>query len=139
MRVTRPRAESFVVTVGAYGGPAQTATINFRPFANPTTGTVAENTPGQVQLNGTERLPRYLDAQHAHLRAAQSARARHDQRLQRVDRHVHVHAGPGISRGGYALVPGDGNRARNDTRDHGEQPGHRDDRGGRGPRPEPFR
>ncbi len=49
-------SESFVVTVGAYAGPAS-PTINFRPFANATTGAVAENTPGQVQLNGQSGYP----------------------------------------------------------------------------------
>ena len=49
-------AESFVVTVGAYGGPAD-PTINFRPFANATTGTVAQNGSGQVQLNGQSGYP----------------------------------------------------------------------------------
>ncbi len=49
-------SESFVVTVGAYGGPAS-PTINFRPFANPSTGTVAQNSSGQVQLNGQSGYP----------------------------------------------------------------------------------
>jgi cyclophilin family peptidyl-prolyl cis-trans isomerase len=48
--------QSFVVTVGAYGGPAN-PTINFRPFANATIGSVPENTPGQVQLNGQSGFP----------------------------------------------------------------------------------
>ena len=49
-------SESFVVTVGAYGGPAA-PTINFRPFANATTATVAQNSSGQVQLNGQSGYP----------------------------------------------------------------------------------
>jgi cyclophilin family peptidyl-prolyl cis-trans isomerase len=49
-------SESFVVTVGAYGGPAD-PTINFRPFANATTATVAQNGSGQVQLNGQSGYP----------------------------------------------------------------------------------
>ncbi len=53
---TSTTSESFMVTVGAYGGPAS-PTINFRPFANPTTGTVAQNSSGQVQLNGQSGYP----------------------------------------------------------------------------------
>ena len=48
--------QSFVVTVGAYGGP-QNPTINFRPFANPSVGTVAEDASGQIQLNGQSGYP----------------------------------------------------------------------------------
>jgi cyclophilin family peptidyl-prolyl cis-trans isomerase len=53
---TSTTSESFVVTVGAYAGPGS-PTINFRPFANATTGTVAENSSGQVQLNGQSGYP----------------------------------------------------------------------------------
>jgi hypothetical protein len=49
-------SQSFVVTVAAYGGP-QNPTINFRPFANPTVGNVAQDSSGQVQLNGQSGYP----------------------------------------------------------------------------------
>jgi len=49
-------SESFTVTVGAYGGPAS-PTLNFRPFANPTTGNVSNNVPGQIKLNGVSGYP----------------------------------------------------------------------------------
>jgi cyclophilin family peptidyl-prolyl cis-trans isomerase len=48
--------QSFVVTVGAYGGPTN-PTINFRPFANATVGNVPEDSSGQVQLNGQSGYP----------------------------------------------------------------------------------
>ncbi len=118
---TSTMSESFVVTVGAYGGPAS-PTINFRPFANATTGSVGENTPGQVQLDGQSGYPNTATPSTLSYRAAQSAGARHDQRLRRVDRDVHIHSGQRIHRLGYASVPGDGDRAREYSRDHGEQP-----------------
>jgi cyclophilin family peptidyl-prolyl cis-trans isomerase len=49
-------AQTFVVTVGAYAGPTS-PTINFRPFANATVGNVAEDSSGQVQLNGQSGYP----------------------------------------------------------------------------------
>ena len=50
--------QTFVVTVGAYGGPAS-PTINFRPFANATTVTLPKTPPGQVQLNGQSGYPEH--------------------------------------------------------------------------------
>jgi cyclophilin family peptidyl-prolyl cis-trans isomerase len=49
-------SQTFVVTVGAYGGPTNPS-INFRPFANPTFGTVAQDSSTQVQLNGQSGYP----------------------------------------------------------------------------------
>ncbi len=49
-------SQSFTVTVGAYGGPAS-PTINFRPFANPTTANVPNNASQQIQLNGVSGYP----------------------------------------------------------------------------------
>jgi cyclophilin family peptidyl-prolyl cis-trans isomerase len=54
--------ESFVVTVGPYGGPPTSSnpnppSINFRPFANPTTGAVSQNSSGQIQLAGQSGFP----------------------------------------------------------------------------------
>jgi cyclophilin family peptidyl-prolyl cis-trans isomerase len=49
-------SDQFTVTVGPYGGPA-TPTINFRPFANPTTASVSNTVPQQVQLNGASGFP----------------------------------------------------------------------------------
>ena len=54
---TSTMSESFVVTVGTYGGPTSDLPINFRPFAIPTTGSTPENTPGKVQLNGQSGYP----------------------------------------------------------------------------------
>ena len=48
--------QSFVVTVGKYGGPASPS-INFRPFANATTASVPEDSSGPVQLNGKSGYP----------------------------------------------------------------------------------
>ncbi|MFI5459355.1 MAG: peptidylprolyl isomerase [Isosphaerales bacterium] len=48
--------QSFTVTINAYAGPA-TPTINFKPFANVTTASVAENGSQQVQLNGASGYP----------------------------------------------------------------------------------
>lgn len=48
--------QSFVVTVGAYAGPTN-PTINFRPFANPTVGTVPQDSSGEVKLNGQSGYP----------------------------------------------------------------------------------
>jgi cyclophilin family peptidyl-prolyl cis-trans isomerase len=55
-------SESFVVTVGAYGGPPSSEDptpplINFRPFANATTANIVQNTASQVQLNGQSGYP----------------------------------------------------------------------------------
>ena len=103
--------QSFVVTVGAYGGPTS-PTINFRPFANATTGNVAQELLGPGAAQRAERISRHRDAEHAHLRAAQPADSRHGQQLQRVDRHVHLHAElAGFSGSDSLPVPGDGDRA----------------------------
>jgi cyclophilin family peptidyl-prolyl cis-trans isomerase len=49
-------AESFTVTVGAYGGPA-TPTINFRPFASAVSTPAQQGVGTQVQLAGTSGFP----------------------------------------------------------------------------------
>ena len=49
-------SQSFVVTVGAYSGPAD-PTINFKPFASPINTTVAENSSLAGQLVGTNAYP----------------------------------------------------------------------------------
>ncbi len=48
--------QSFTVTVGAYNGPTD-PTINFRPFARPTTATTKENHPTTIQLAGQSGYP----------------------------------------------------------------------------------
>jgi len=48
--------QSFTVSVVAYAGPTSPP-INFAPFANPTTASVAENGTQQVQLNGKSGYP----------------------------------------------------------------------------------
>jgi cyclophilin family peptidyl-prolyl cis-trans isomerase len=53
---TSTTSQSFTVTVGAYGGPAD-PTINFRPFANATTASVSNTVPQQIQLNGASGYP----------------------------------------------------------------------------------
>jgi cyclophilin family peptidyl-prolyl cis-trans isomerase len=53
-------SESFTVTVGAYTGPTSSnliQTINFKPFANPTTVTTPENIATTVQLLGQSGSP----------------------------------------------------------------------------------
>jgi cyclophilin family peptidyl-prolyl cis-trans isomerase len=49
--------ESFTVTIGAYSQMPASPAINFRPFANPTTASVLENTATPVQLNGASGYP----------------------------------------------------------------------------------
>ena len=46
---TTDELRSFTVTVGAYAGPPRPnpTAINFKPFANPTTATVAKNPPSK--------------------------------------------------------------------------------------------
>ena len=48
--------QSFTVTVGAYAGPTDPA-INFAPFANPTTASVAQGQSTTVTLNGASGYP----------------------------------------------------------------------------------
>jgi cyclophilin family peptidyl-prolyl cis-trans isomerase len=49
-------SQSFLVTVGAYGGPAD-PTINFRPYANSSVASVTPDTPTTVQLEGASGYP----------------------------------------------------------------------------------
>ncbi len=49
-------SQSFVVTVGAYGGPTD-PTINFKPYATAITTSVAENSSLPVQLSGQNTYP----------------------------------------------------------------------------------
>jgi cyclophilin family peptidyl-prolyl cis-trans isomerase len=54
---TTPTAtESFTVTVGSYSGPTDPS-INFVPFANPTTANVAQSQATTVTLNGASGYP----------------------------------------------------------------------------------
>ena len=48
--------QTFTVTVGAYAGPTDPA-INFVPFANPTTASVAQGQSTTVTLNGASGYP----------------------------------------------------------------------------------
>jgi cyclophilin family peptidyl-prolyl cis-trans isomerase len=48
--------ESFTVTVGSYSGPTDPS-INFTPFANATTATVAQSQSATVTLNGASGYP----------------------------------------------------------------------------------
>ncbi len=49
-------SQSFLVTVGAYAGPTDPS-INFKPFANPTTATTTAATATTVTLNGASGYP----------------------------------------------------------------------------------
>ena len=132
-------SQSFVVTVGAYGGPAS-PTINFRPFANATTATVAQGTLGPGAAQRAERVSQHIDSEHAHVRAAQSTDSRHGQQLQRIDRHVHLHAETRDFSGRIRLkyqVTATG--PADYSRDHRQQSRRRDDRGRRRPRRETCR
>jgi cyclophilin family peptidyl-prolyl cis-trans isomerase len=56
-------SQSFLVTVVPYAGPTGSSaasliqTINFKPFANPTTANVQRNTAQTIQLNGHNNFP----------------------------------------------------------------------------------
>ena len=49
-------SQSFTATAGAYAGPSSPA-INFRPFANPVTATVASTTATTITLSGQSGYP----------------------------------------------------------------------------------
>jgi len=49
-------SQSFTATAGAYAGPTDPA-INFRPFANPVTASVAGTTPTNITLAGQSGYP----------------------------------------------------------------------------------
>jgi cyclophilin family peptidyl-prolyl cis-trans isomerase len=49
-------SQSFLVTVGAYGGPTD-PNINFKPFANSSVAAVTPDTPTTVQLDGASGYP----------------------------------------------------------------------------------
>src|SRR5579883_2643800 len=49
-------SQSFTVTVGAYAGPSSPA-INFKPFANPVTTTVASTATTSITLSGQSGYP----------------------------------------------------------------------------------
>jgi cyclophilin family peptidyl-prolyl cis-trans isomerase len=56
-------SQKFQVTVVPYAGPSGTSaaaliqTINFKPFANPTTASVTQNQAQTIQLNGENKFP----------------------------------------------------------------------------------
>ena len=71
---------------------AESPVINFVPFANPVTAATTANAPVTVQLNGTSGFPNSSTPGTLTYRPALPARPRHDQQLQRDQRHAHLHA-----------------------------------------------
>ena len=113
------RTQTFGVSVGAYSGPTDPA-INFRPYANSTVAEVTPNTATSVKLNGASGYPDSSRPSTAYLLAFGSARSRQDHQLQPVNRFIDVYAQPGIQRSGLDPIPGYGDGAGDDARNHGQ-------------------
>ena len=96
-----------LVTVGAYAGPTDPA-INFVPFANPTTASVAAGPVHHRHAQRRQRLSGYQQAIDVELFAGVPAGGRHRHQLQSIDRDVHLHAECHVHGHRHVSVPGDG-------------------------------